>query len=206
MDYVYDIVLNLQPNFYEFYEWQPKDKIINIKRLPIYKVSNYDYLNIKNNDVTIEISTLPKPNKIFLITSGIEIIGILIDSSGKVLKKSSLLFEESDDILEERDEIKSVNIKYIINKKKTYNFKSRITMEKIAYINNYLNKINKEKDKYFLKYLYYEIYNIDEENVDKILTNLNNLATNNPLKLYECIKNVNLELKRKKLSNNWKVF
>ena len=44
------------------------------------------------------------------------------------------------------------------------------------------------------------------ENVDKILTNLNNLATNNPLKLYECIKNVNLELKRKKLSNNWKVF
>ena len=202
MDYVYDIVLNLQPNFYEFYEWQPKDKIINIKRLPIYKVSNYDYLNIKNNDVTIEISTLPKPNKIFLITSGIEIIGILIDSSGKVLKKSSLLFEESDDILEERDEIKSVNIKYIINKKKTYNFKSRITMEKIAYINNYLNKINKEKDKYFLKYLYYEIYNIDEENVDKILTNLNNLATNNPLKLYECIKNVNLELKRKKLSNN----
>ena len=202
MDYVYDIVLNLQPNFYEFYEWQPKDKIINIKRLPIYKVSNYDYLNIKNNDVTIEISTLPKPNKIFLITSGIEIIGILIDSSGKVLKKSSLLFEESDDILEERDEIKSVNIKYIINKKKTYNFKSRITMEKIAYINNYLNKINKEKDKYFLKYLYYEIYTIDEENVDKILTNLNNLATNNPLKLYECIKNVNLELKRKKLSNN----
>ena len=27
MDYVYDVVLNFQPVYYEFYEWQPTDKI-----------------------------------------------------------------------------------------------------------------------------------------------------------------------------------
>ena len=197
MDYVYDIVLNLQPDYYEFYEWQPTDKIINIKRLPIYKITNKDYLNIKNNDITIERNTLPKPNKIFLITSGIEIIGVLIDNNGKVLKKSSLIYEENDDILEDRDEIKLVHIKYTVNKKKNYNFKSRIKTEKIIYINNYLNKLDKEKDKYFFKYLYYDIYTIDEANIDKIVTDLQSLAIANPLKLYECIKNIDIELKRK---------
>lgn len=197
MDYAYDIVLNLQPNYYEFYEWQPTDKIINIKRLPIYKISNQDYLNIKNNEITIERNTLPKPNKLFLITSGIEIIGLLIDNNGKVLKKSSLIFEENDDILEDRDEIKFITLKYTINKKKNIPIKSRIKIEKSTYINKYLNELDKEKDKYFLKYLYYDIYTIDENNIDKILADLYELSIDNPSKLYESIKNIDLELKRK---------
>ena len=105
MDYIYDIVLNFHEQYYDFYEWKPSDKIINIKRIPIYKISTKDYINIKNNEVTLERNTIPKTNKIFLITSGIEVMGIYIDNSGKVLKKSSLLFEESDDILEDKDEI-----------------------------------------------------------------------------------------------------
>ena len=32
MDYVYDIVLNFQKEYYEFYEWKSSDKIINIKK------------------------------------------------------------------------------------------------------------------------------------------------------------------------------
>ena len=31
MEYIYDIVLNFQDNYYDFYEWQKKDKIIPIK-------------------------------------------------------------------------------------------------------------------------------------------------------------------------------
>ena len=99
MDYIYDIVLNFQNEYYDFYEWQPTDKIINIKRLPIYKISHKDYLNIKKNNITIVINTLPKPNKIFLVTSGIEVMGVLIDNHGKISKKSSLLFDEADEIL-----------------------------------------------------------------------------------------------------------
>ena len=31
MEYIYDIVLNFNDCYYEFYEWNNKDKIINVK-------------------------------------------------------------------------------------------------------------------------------------------------------------------------------
>ena len=196
MDYVYDIVLNFQSVYYEFYEWQPTDKIINIKRIPIYKITNQDYLNIKNNNVIIERNTIPKQNKIFLITSGLEIMGIMIDNNGKVIKKSSLLFEENDEILEEKDEIKLIKIKYNIINKSSTKIESRLKKEKKIYINKYLNSLDKEKDKYFLKYLYYDIFTIDESDINKIYNCLHELSSSNPTKLYESIKKIDLELKR----------
>ena len=196
MDYVYDIVLNFQSVYYEFYEWQPTDKIINIKRIPIYKITNQDYLNIKNNNVIIERNTIPKQNKIFLITSGLEIMGIMIDNNGKVIKKSSLLFEESDDILEDKDEIKLIKIKYNIINKSSTKIESRLKKEKKIYINKYLNSLDKEKDKYFLKYLYYDIFTIDESDINKIYNCLHELSSSNPTKLYESIRKIDLELKR----------
>ena len=33
MEYVYDIVLNFREEYYDFYEWHPTDRIINIKRV-----------------------------------------------------------------------------------------------------------------------------------------------------------------------------
>jgi len=196
MDYIYDIVLNFHQQYYDFYEWKQSDKLINVKRLPIYKVSTKDYINIKNNETTIERNTLPKQNKIFLITSGIEVMGIFIDNIGKVLKKSSLIFEESDDILEDKEEIKIINIKYKIDKKKSINLQSRINQEKREYINNYLKNINKVKDKYLLKYLYFVIYDIEEDDIEKIYNDLVELSKNNLNELYDNIKKVNLELKK----------
>ena len=196
MDYVYDIVLNFQNEYYDFYEWKPNDKVINVKRSPIYKVSNNDYLNIKKNDITIDKKSLPKDSKIFLITSGLEVMGILIDTNGKVVKKSSLIFEESDDILEDKDEIKSINLKYRINHINKNCFESRINREKIKYIHTFLHTLDKQKDEYFLKYLYYDIYNVELNNIDEIYKNLLALSKKDISKMYESIKRVNLELKR----------
>lgn len=196
MDYIYDIVLNFHDNYYDFYEWQPNDKIINIKKIPIYKIANSDYLNLRNNNITIDKNTLPKQNKMFLVTSGIEVLGLLIDDNGKVLKKSSLLFEESDEILEDKDSIKLINIKYQINKKNNIIHQSRITKEKTKYINNYLHNIDKIKDEYILKYLYYDLYNIEEDNIDKIYNNLLELSKENINKIHDSIKKINLEPKK----------
>lgn len=196
MDYIYDIVLNFQNEYYDFYEWQPSDKIINVKRLPIYKIKNIDYLNIKNNKVTIERNTLPKQNKLFLITSGIEVMGILIDNNGRVIKKSSLIFEESDDILTDIDEIKLINIKYKIDAQEPINLASRISKEKSTYIEKYLHKLDKVKDEYFLKYLYYDIYNIEEDDINIIYNKLVELSKNDVFKMYDSIIKINLELKK----------
>ncbi len=195
MEYIYDIVLNFQDNYYDFYEWQKKDKIINIKKIPIYKINNKDYLNIKNNKVTINKESLPKTNNMFLLTSGIEIIAILINNKGKILKKSSLIFEESDDILEDKDKIKVINIKYKIDKKNPTNINSRIEQEKIKFINKFFKNINKRKDEYLLKYLYYEIYN-KEEDIDIIYNKLLDLSKNDINKIYNSIQTLNKELKQ----------
>ena len=76
MDYVYDIVLNFQTTYYDFYEWKSTDNIINIKKLPIYKITNKDYLNLKHHDITIDLNTLPKQNKTFLVTISMPITSI----------------------------------------------------------------------------------------------------------------------------------
>ena len=196
MDYIYDIVLNFREKYYDFYEWHKNDKLINIKKVPIYKISTKDYLNIKNNEVTIYKDSLPKQNKIFLITSGIEVMGILIDDNGKVLKKSSLIFEESDDILSDQDEIKTIGIKYHIDSLNKIKYISRVNEEKMKYLTNYFNHLDKIKDEYFLKYLYYDIYNIEENNIDIIYDNLLKLSKNDAFKLYDSVKKINLELKR----------
>lgn len=196
MEYIYDIVLNFQDKYYDFYEWLPTDKIINVKRIPIYKITTKDYLEIKNNDTIIDRSTIPKQNKMFLLTSGFEIIGILLDNEGKVIKKSSLIFEESDDILDDLDDIIKINLKYTITKVNKPNYQSRSNLDKIKYINNYLNNLDKEKDKYLLKYLYFDLYNIDEDNIELIYNKLIDLSKTNTSKLYSSIKRVNLELKK----------
>ena len=87
MEYIYDIVLNFKDRYYEFYEWKKKDKIINIKKIPIYKIKNKDYLNIKNNEVLINKKTLPKQNKMFLLASNKEIMGILLNNNGNIKPK-----------------------------------------------------------------------------------------------------------------------
>ena len=196
MDYVYDIVLNFQNKYYDFYEWQKNDKIINIKRLPIYKITNKDYLNLKYNDVTIDVNSLPKPSKMFLVTSGLEVMGLIIDNKGNIIKRSSLIFEESDDILNDRDLIKQINLKYHINHIHKTRLMSRINQTKKQYINNCFQNLDKQKDEYFLKYLYYDIYNLELDDIDKIYDDLITLSKKDVPKMYHYLNRVNAELKR----------
>ena len=45
MEYIYDIVLNFNDCYYEFYEWNSKDKIINVKKIKAWKKKqNYNIL------------------------------------------------------------------------------------------------------------------------------------------------------------------
>jgi len=196
MDYIYDIVLNFQEKYYDFYEWRPSDKIINIKKIPIYKISTTDYINIKKYLVIIDRNTLTKQSKIFLLTNGIEVMGVLLDNYGKVIKLSSLLFDESDDILDDKDDIKLVNIKYRILKKRNFKLISRHNLEKQIYINNYLKKIDILKDEYLIKYLYYDIYGTEEQEPRVAYNKLLSLSKENIDLLYNSIQKINLELKK----------
>ena len=196
MDYIYDIVLNFQNNYYEFYEWKSTDKIINVKKIVVYLVNNENYLNLKYNDVTIDRKILPKQIKMFLVTNGVEVMGLLLDTEGRIIKKSSLLIDEADDVLEEKETIKSLPLKYIKNVAKTHIIYNRLLEEKNKYIQNYFSNIDITKDEYLLKYIYHDIYNIEEININKVYKELKDLIKNDIDTIYQSIKKVSIELKK----------
>ena len=195
MDYIYDIVLNFQNNYYDFYEWKPTDKVINIKKILVYTTNNQDYLNLKYNDIMLDNKELPKQTKMFLITNGLEVMGLLLDKDGNIIKRSSLLFDESEEVLEEKDKIKVLPLKYKKNIKKPKISLSRINLEKRKYVEKYFANIDLKKDEYLLKYIYYDIYNKEENNINKVYKELQELMNNDILKIYNSIKKVSIELK-----------
>ena len=53
MKYIYDIILNFNERLYEFYEWKDNDDVEYIKRIPIFKVSNDVFSDLKSNRVLV---------------------------------------------------------------------------------------------------------------------------------------------------------
>lgn len=191
MDYIYDIILNFQNNYYEFYEWKKEDKLINIKKILIYKISNEDYLKLKHNDVVIDIKEFPKQIKMMLVTNGEEVMGLLFEQSGKVIKRSSLLLDESEEILEEKEIIKNIKIKFLKNTSKKKILLGRIAEEQSFFLEDFLSKIDLNKDKYLLKYIYYDIYQEEEDNPQIIQKKLEELMNTNNKELYNSIQKIN---------------
>jgi len=196
MDYIYDIVLNFQNNYYDFYEWKYTDKVINIKKILVYKVNNKDYLNLKYNEIIIDKKILPPQTKMLLVTNGIEVMGILLDNNGKLIKRSSLIFDESDEVLAEKETIKSLPLKYKKNIIKPHTSYSRILTEKMKFLQKYFSNIDKLKDEYLLKYIYYDIYNIEENNINKVYKKLQELIYEDINTIYSTIKKISIELKQ----------
>ena len=60
MNYTYDILANFNETYYEFFEWNNKDELTHIKKLPIIKVDRTFLNNMKNNDVVVEKELLEK--------------------------------------------------------------------------------------------------------------------------------------------------
>ena len=111
MEYIYDIVLNFNDCYYEFYEWNSKDKIINVKKIPVYRINDIDYLSFKYNKVSI-VNKFNQNYNIYLVTNTLEVMAIMLDKSGNIIKRSSLLLEEADEVLEISEKLEVTNITY----------------------------------------------------------------------------------------------
>lgn len=186
MNYVYDILTNFNENLYEFYDWNLNDNIIHIRKIPAFKVSEKEFLEMKNNIVefseefkeTIKNKTeffqgrgIKILKYAFLITNGVDIIGILIDSK---LKYTSLQIDEELDILD-GVRFKECSIHYTIQCKKepTY-LKTRKQIQKERQIKEQLSFLAKENNSSKIKYIYYECFNKKESKVQNMLNLLNN--------------------------------
>ena len=181
MNYIYDIALNFQKIYCEFYEWKRSDKIITIRKIPIYRVKSKDYLNFKYNDVVVnsdfmdilshDLGNIGK--KICLVSDGNMAMGLLFSNTGKLLKRSSLFFDEEDEVCSYAMEFDVINISFIKNNKVGDRHALRICRERKNYILNFFSNIN---DDMIWKYLYYECFGNDNEDINNIKKDLIRIA------------------------------
>ncbi len=188
MNYIYDIVLNFNKEYYNFFEWNKKDNISNIKKIPIFIVSNdifnsmkYDIVKVGSSFIELikdKTYTYSKKNSIIgcLFSNGKEVIGVMFDLNGNLIKRSSLLLDEEEEVLEEIYDDNNFDIDIISIKKKKIDNINRMQKEKSNYLLKYIKKENNITN---LKYLYYDYFEKEEDNISMIKDKLTNEIVNN---------------------------
>lgn len=196
MNYIYDIVLNFQDNYYQFFEWNRKDKIKNVSKISVYRVDDQDLIDLSYNQITLDtpfLTELIEHNKKYkklmcLISNTNQTIGLLFSKEGQLLKRSSLLFEEESEVNHLAKELPITKMTYKQNKEIKPHHNLRIEIEKKDTLVQYINQTN---DIISLKYLYYEYFGEECLDSTQIKTALLNIANEewNPKKnnLYQII-------------------
>lgn len=180
MNYIYDIVLNFQNNYYQFFEWNRNDKIKNISKIAVYHIKDDDLINLTYNKIIIDtnfLETLKKDNKKYkkimcLVSNTKQTIGLLFASDGTLLKRSSLLFEEENEVNNFAKQLPITKVTYQKNELITLNNNLRIEIEKKDNLIKYIKETN---DILTLKYLYYEYFKEECRDETKIKTILLNI-------------------------------
>ena len=199
MNYIYDIVLNFNKELYEVFEWKDDDNLINIRKIPLIKINDDDFVSLLYNKIKIEklvLDTFKKKfslyseeingNVICIVTNGQRAMGVMYDKLGNLIGRSAMLLDEEEEVLEESENLEETKLLYEINKTQQVNIKlSRVEIEKKQYIENFLNAIDDIK---ILKYIYFDYFDreAEKEDIKKILlmelekkwdNNLNRLYT-----------------------------
>lgn len=204
MNYIYDIILNFNEKFYDFYEWKSNDNVINVRKIPVLKVDENTYIALRNNKVQVSLETIEvlkknfslynekiEGNIICLITNGMSAFGVMFNNNGYLIKRSSMLFDEEEEVIDESENIKEVKIEFIKNEKQEKNNVSRIVKEKQKFINDYISSLD---DELTLKYIYYDYFEKEEDknNIKEILlSEINNKWNSKLSKLYDLTKLLN---------------
>ena len=192
MNYIYDIVINLNQQYYDFFEWNQNDVVYHIRKIPIFKIESQDFLNLVSKNFSINhkfIDMIKNKTDVFanlndnlkyccLFTDGNDVVAVSFDSEGHSTLKSDLLIDEALDISEISLHIKNTNIDYrVIDDLKKPMFLTRDTVKMRHKILKKIENINNENDS-ILKYLYYECFNEEESNRNKILDRIRNNIQN----------------------------
>jgi len=188
MNYIYDILLNFHPEYYEFYDWNTSDKITHIRKIPLFRISREQLEDIKNKKIKIEDQFLNiinyktekfKRNEILKIKYAAifsdtkEAIAVMLNKYGLIFMKSSLTIDENEDAVDNAKFQRETTINYnIIEDKKHDNFKTRFEIENKKFIENELEKIYKDKNQKKLSYICLECFGNQEPNIDKAFNKL----------------------------------
>ena len=179
MIYIYDIVLNFQEQLYDFYECNKKVRLLNIKKIPIFRINTEKLLSIINdkvylkeeilhkiaNETTIYMLSNNEYKYLCLFSNTEETVAVMCNEDGLIIKKSSLLFDEED---EANEVAENLNIDCVIEKTVKVNNNNlldncRIIREKKKKVYDFIKKLDLLVDKEKIRYLYFDLF--EEENL-----------------------------------------
>ncbi len=203
MKYVYDIILNFNENLYDFFEWNENDNVDYIKKIPIFKVSQTVMRDLVNCKVKIDkkfIQNIKNKCEIYmknsignieyacLFFSDEKIIAIEFNYKGVSIFKSDLLIDESLDIIEYYKKIRTTKLDYMVIMKDDISFLTRKEENMIRFIEIEFKRIIESNDMDKLKYLYYECFKKLNNNLNKMIKDLEKYIIRSPKELFDVLK------------------
>lgn len=206
MIYIYDIVLNLNKELIEYFEWDNNDNIKYIRKMPLYRINNKLMKDIITKNIKIDKNFLSKIYEksedvnykkykyLTLFTNDSIIVAVLFDEEGNNKLISRMLIEEEDEIIRLGSRITKTNIEYEIIENKNIKY-SNLTREEKQIKQELLTELNvlyntNKIDK--LNYYYFEYFNKINNNKDKVynelVESLDKSFNDKHVKLYKIIK------------------
>lgn len=203
MIFIYDIWINLNDIFYDFYEWDENDFTEHVRKIPLFRInSSMMEMLIKKNILINKSFLMSIYNKCEIFNNrSVElfeycatfsdinrVIIVSFNKEGKVLELSSLSLSEEIEILDISETLTTKDIKY----EKLENNYERCTLTRRE--NFIINKIIKElekikDDKEKLKYLCFEWFgNNDEASFEKLAEAIKKDFNDKHLEFIELLK------------------
>jgi hypothetical protein len=198
MNYIYDVLANFNSDFYDFYDWNDEDNIINIRRLPIIKVNSDFLYNVKYNDVFVDSVLLDKIYKkasfynvnknkycyVCAICDDNHAFLVNFNSKGKVIGRSSMLLDEENEVIDICSCLPLSSFSFNVCSNIIFDFfKTRNEIDINNFIVDKLNSMSSDK----LFYLYYDCFDEYESDVSKVLDKFLSEISNNFFSIYNRI-------------------
>lgn len=203
MNYYYDIKINFQDTNYMFYDWNEKDTIEFIKKIPIFQVTTntlkdfISYNIILNEEILNNIKDKTKLKKnilkycaLFVSKNGA--IALEFNDNGLSISRSFLQIEDEVNVLESLFTLPITKFNYKIKNKINVNNMLRIEEEIKRFIEIEVNSLYKRKKYTKLNYLYNEWFKKDNKNLkemkEEMHKKLENGITEKEINIYNLIK------------------
>lgn len=183
MYYYYDVLLNFTevPEIYEFYEWEEKDNVEFIKKIPLFRVTTEclkDNLKFQTKfdsslveqikEKTIVKGSTENNCNTFLLSDAKNALALEINEEGMVVSRSKLLPSDELNLSEVMFTMKESTLHYEKLEKYQMSKTLRQIREIKKLIRNEIDTLYEEKNCSKLKYLYYEWLNKNSDNMDDI--------------------------------------
>lgn len=215
MNTVYDLLLNFSDVAYDFYEWNIKDDIEHIKKIPFVKISTETLYNFMKRNIKIDINFLKEIENVTqkydltkleyacIFTDGITTIAIEFNKDGYSMYKSRLQLEDEEEIIRyvKRENIKEISYELVSDEEQDI-FLTRKELRIKKFLEKEINRIYQNKEYSKLEYIYLEYFDILEEDPnlmkEKLLSSIEKEIDEKHYALYELLI---LSTKKKKLNN-----